>query len=293
MATVRGLTHGVVFWHVSGLRDDGSVGWTSATWEFGVGYRDTPTDTIGRALKDFNGDGFDDAVVARALSSRWGVLLGARSGGRSAPTIIWEFADRYAVGDVNGDGHADLLSSWPNKEGIGWGPGAGFSGHRWRRAGVAGRTRVPVSAHAEGPAGLPLNVSVGFGDAIASADFDGDGYDDFVAMFQFGLALYTGGPEGLSRDPVDLVDVDATPLIFSASGPAMRFARATSIGTVTRTWPSSTRASPRVTMSSRSTTATPRAASARGCGEHREHAPRRVLPCGRRRLHGRRSRTSW
>ena len=38
------LRSGVVFWRVSGLREDGVVAWTSATWEFRVGHRDTPTD---------------------------------------------------------------------------------------------------------------------------------------------------------------------------------------------------------------------------------------------------------
>ncbi|MFO0649311.1 MAG: hypothetical protein U0326_23915, partial [Polyangiales bacterium] len=56
------LPPGVAFWRVHGLGVDGSVTWTSATWEVGIRHRDLPNDTSYGTIHDFNGDGYDDVV---------------------------------------------------------------------------------------------------------------------------------------------------------------------------------------------------------------------------------------
>jgi len=57
------LAPGVVFWRVRGLAMDGSVAWTSTTWEYLVGRRDALVDTSFGTLKDFNNDGYDDIAI--------------------------------------------------------------------------------------------------------------------------------------------------------------------------------------------------------------------------------------
>ena len=124
------LRPGVAFWHVMGLRDDGSTAWTSATWEFGVRHRDTPIDTAWGSLKDFDGDGYDDLLVrvfpdtgadaGVRFSSTSGYLLyrgrpdglelvsASRITGRAdEPYVPCERLYAIGTSDLNGDGLAD------------------------------------------------------------------------------------------------------------------------------------------------------------------------------------------
>ncbi len=177
------LRPGVIFWHVSGLRADGTVAWTSATWAVGIRHRDTPVDSAWGPLKDFNGDGLDDLVaIAYRTADRDQVMSGptpgiyVMSGSRTtlleAPITIPSELDvlgrRVAIGDVNGDGLADiaLASAAPD-------PGA-VSVHLGRRDGRISERSVLLVGDNE--------VREDYASAIAITDFDGDGFGDLIVI---------------------------------------------------------------------------------------------------------------
>lgn len=198
------LRPGVVFWHVLGLRADGSVGWTSATWEVGIRHRDTPVDSAWGPLKDFNGDGLDDLVaIAYHTADRDQDMSGPTPGIYVVPgsrttflgTAVSIQSDltvlgrRTAIGDVNGDGLADVAFSalTPNR--------GSASIYLGRRDGVLSESAVLLS-----DTGGPFDFAGG----IAIEDFNGDGFGDLLV---FGaripgdrrptLWMYPGSSEGI------------------------------------------------------------------------------------------------
>ena len=200
------LRPGVVFWHVLGLHDDGSTAWTSATWEFGVRHGDTPIDTIGGPLKDFDGDGFDDALVGIDV-----LRGGRRVHARPTPTIIAPPLSALgavaAVGDVNGDGLADVVcndadSSRMAPEVVDDSYIRIFHGNRGCPIVEAGTVRAPL-----------FGVDVQVGLSFAVGDFNGDGYDDLITTGADVLLLYAGSARGVPRAPasrIALSDLYAT-----------------------------------------------------------------------------------
>ncbi len=219
------LRSGVVFWRVRGLRDDDTVAWTSATWEFQIPHGDTPVDSVGRAIKDFNGDGYDDALIGIVPSSRVGVgvLLGAYGGPRPTPQLIQlpSSLGWYAVGDLNGDGLADLVTlvgpgdfGWaPPPEGVHWSGSARiFIGSPRCTLSLVGRVFQPA-----------FRSTWEFSAGLSIGDFDGDGFGDRGASFTGGIALYRGGSMPLSSVPRSLVWIrDEFPAL--SEGPALQMA---------------------------------------------------------------------
>lgn len=196
------LRPGVVFWRVRGLGADGSVVWTSATWEFGVRHRDTPVDSAWGTLKDFNGDGFDDMVgiVGNARpENRLYIYLGQRDGVAATPsqTLLpdpsvdsTEFNGGVAAGDVNGDGLADVTATTlrvrPDVFGVLF---------------VGARSGPPlVETRRYRTASREVNVR---GYACTIEDFNGDGYGDVIVVKDRGgnASVFLGGPAGISETP--------------------------------------------------------------------------------------------
>ncbi|MFO0651047.1 MAG: VCBS repeat-containing protein [Polyangiales bacterium] len=199
------LRPGVVFWRVIGLRDDGASVWTSATWEFGVRHRDTPTDTIGGPLKDFNGDGYDDAVLGEILHGVRFIRGGPGGAHRQPSPILYNpgttFGLGAAVGEFNGDGLADLviLDDDPGRIPL------EMLEDRYVRI-FHGNAGCPIVE--AGTIRSPLFGVNSIGSGIAAGDFNGDGFGDLVTSGYYSLTLYLGSDRGLSRVPASHITVD-------------------------------------------------------------------------------------
>lgn len=133
-------------------------------------------DHLGAALTvcDVDGDGFEDVVVARRSEVQ--VHRGASAGPAAAPSWTIGLANSTAVvavgcGDVDADGHADLVLADPF-------------------ASAGGRSRngivVLYAGGVGGPSSSPTFTATGatdnegFGAALAIGDVDGDGDGDLV-----------------------------------------------------------------------------------------------------------------
>jgi hypothetical protein len=194
------LAPGVYFWRLRPLVRGRVACGVSPTWELVVTERDAPRTTSWGSIFDANRDGFPD-VAASVTSSTRGegiayVYLGTEGGvSMQAPatTLIDSGSTAYYAtrmtnaGDVNGDGHADLL--------------------------VYGSGAVEVYfGSADGIDATPSQIVGGRtddGNAISSpmaaaGDVDGDGYGD-VLIGAFDRAfLFTGSEEGLRGPQVEL-----------------------------------------------------------------------------------------
>ena len=194
------LPPGVVFWRARGRVGTRFGRETSFTWEFGVKHRDAPTDTAWGAIKDFNGDGYDDLFdntdgdFLAASRIYWGGADGieaARFQQFESPVgSTW-----VSTGDFNGDGLSDYaaVSSQPP-------PGEPDAGTT---------TVCPISIAYGDTLGVRLGsvrIAAGFG--IGSVDdFNGDGFSDFATRGpversdegtpRYSTLILYGGPEGL------------------------------------------------------------------------------------------------
>lgn len=202
------LTPGVVFWRVRGLAGDGSVGWTSATWEYLVGRRDAPVDTSFGTLKDFNSDGFDDVAVIEALFDpdlvdRVSLFHGGAGPVGMGPSIqLTQGVDarrQIGAGDLNGDGVADLLVSAQTASTL--------RVYHGRAGGL--RETPDTDLRIERPSGGGRGVNSNF----ATGDFNGDGFGDVVIFDDTEidhsdprpqarkLRIHRGGPDGMELMP--------------------------------------------------------------------------------------------
>jgi hypothetical protein len=165
-----------------------SPGGTNAPYGFGVQVA---------GAGDVNGDGYADIAVGvsgqpSGVAGAY-VFMGSPSGASAIPQILGTGAafSLAGVGDINGDGYADLVTGAPGDSATG-------------KAGV-------IFVYAGGASGLPQTPTTvaapqsasSFGQAVAGAgDVNGDGYEDVVvgvpqdgtvASFAGKAYVYLGG----------------------------------------------------------------------------------------------------
>jgi hypothetical protein len=157
----------------------------------------------GAIVRDVDGDDYDDAIVGRDVL-RFGGPHGL-SGDRTLtipdpgrdPAL---FSTVALVGDVDGDGHADVMLGDPGCPRYAKDMPACDVGHAYlflgTRDGIAPTPATTITATATdtllGNAMLPLG------------DVDGDGHADVALLARDALHVYLGGPGGLREPSIDL-----------------------------------------------------------------------------------------
>ncbi|MBI5501038.1 MAG: FG-GAP repeat protein [Deltaproteobacteria bacterium] len=185
-----------------------SPDWPAEMGDFGFGVA---------GAGDVNGDGYADVVIGASWAGSDGfwpgkahVYYGGSGGLRSSPDVTLEdpdpgngfqFGDSIALGDVDGDGYADVVvgARVQDEPSLHVGSVFVFAG------GKSGVARTP-----RGRIDNPLTYL--FGDDVAAGDLDRDGDDEVVVGGADVVFVYDGSPDGIVSDSSTTLD-DPTPTL--------------------------------------------------------------------------------
>lgn len=180
------ITPGAWFWRLTGRLGDRTVTAHSATWEFVVPYRDTPTDGTRGTVVDVNGDGLADVLtLAAAVGVAHGNVVAVVTGRRGSPgdgprapdaTVTLTLGPNgrtrlVLLGDPNGDGSADVGA-------LALASSEDFNHGQVLLGGYGGLVALPTDLDAM--------------DMACAGDLDGDGYGDLVGNNSLGPFLALG-----------------------------------------------------------------------------------------------------
>ena len=152
-----------------------------------------------------------------------------------------EFGSVFATGDFDGDGADDLATGIPLDENLGGlYPNSGIVIVRYGvfGRGLAGGLADEVLSQAFGGSPDPAEEFDYFGYALATGDFDDDGYDDLAVGIPYedgshiangAIQVYYGSPDGLRVDFVQFFDED-TPGVPGSNGDVELFGAALASG---------------------------------------------------------------
>ena len=198
-STVDSGAVNVVYGSFSGLSSTGNQFWTQQSFPSGG---NESYDRFGSSLAtgDFDGDGYDDLVIGtpdedldgKTNAGKVNVLQGSSSGLTSTGSQLWEqdnlngsnneaydrFGSSLTTGDFDGDGYDDLAIGVPDEDlGSIIDSGAVHVMH----GSFTGLTTTGNQFWDQQsfPSGGNENHD-GFGESLASGDFDGDSYDDLA-----------------------------------------------------------------------------------------------------------------
>ncbi|MBZ4417652.1 alkaline phosphatase D family protein [Myxococcus sp. RHSTA-1-4] len=175
----------------------GLQAWSIKSQSHGGG-SNTAGDRFGHALAagDHNGDGYDDLFIGVPYEDMEqegitdsGVVFLFRGSGTGLNTGGWfsqteagggdepgdHFGAALALGDFNKDGKADLVVGAPDEAPGGFPRGGSIFVFPGTAGSLSGYWRSQ-----ENSGGDPVELSDGFGRALAAGDVDADGYDDLV-----------------------------------------------------------------------------------------------------------------
>lgn len=164
---------------VTRIEESLALGGNAAAPQYpGRNYLDVTPSPVDSASGDFNSDGYPDLVVIGAQSPEVVVMLNDGTGSFLAPVSIATSRSggaRVEAADVDQDGLADVIGA--------------FNG--------AGGEIVVLRGDGQGGFAAPLRSSVGAViQAIAVADFNGDGFVDVAAARQNGVVVMAGDGQG-------------------------------------------------------------------------------------------------
>ncbi|WP_061219181.1 Ig-like domain-containing protein [Leptospira weilii] len=158
--------------------------------------------------KDVNGDGYIDMAVSGSSGGLGLVYIFHSSGTAGITTTLVSSASRYiaggitsenfgksiSLGDINGDGYADLVVGAPNYSAAGANRGAVYVFHS---SGTAAGITTSVSGFASTMIIGAANGDL-LGSSISTGDINGDGYADLIA----GAPMATPNATPLSKGRV-------------------------------------------------------------------------------------------
>ena len=158
------------------------------------------------ATDDLNGDGWQDVVSGLGLGYSFSVLLSTGPGTYADPVVYPVGTPELtrvvlALGDMNGDGHTDVVATGTTPGGLWLYPGDGLGGFGAPRALSLGAASFPQSvAVADLDADGHLDIVTANGETANASVLLGNGDGGFAGTVNFPIAP---GPEGMAVGDVD------------------------------------------------------------------------------------------
>ncbi|MGA2136270.1 MAG: VCBS repeat-containing protein [Bryobacteraceae bacterium] len=141
---------------------------------------------VGLGAADLNGDGLSDFVVAESTGAQ--VLLGAGNDQLTAGQFLTTVSTALALGDVNGDGHPDLIMT------------------------TSSNNVAVMLGNGDGTFGTVQNSNAGAEQiAVAIGDFNGDGKPDLAVIVSGELGVMLGDGTGNFAAPTALAPLGNSP----------------------------------------------------------------------------------